>query len=105
GPRLDAEGMEDFLAGEHRMLRLFARIRAGRMGLWADFLHTQAVQGTRVAEYGLAQRQRSGGLVPAVMVNAPERALAVELLEHGENDPRGVVHQRRITTPVVGHQQ
>jgi hypothetical protein len=33
GTRLDAKGVEDFLAGEHRVLRLLSRIRALRMGL------------------------------------------------------------------------
>ena len=52
----------------------------------------------------LRDQQRRRSFVAAVMVGAPQRGPAIELLEHCKNDSRGVIHRRRIATAIVRQQ-
>ncbi|MCY1413418.1 hypothetical protein D9M71_288480 [compost metagenome] len=87
------------------MLRLVVDVRPRGVRLRAWLLHGEAAEGTRFAEDHLAESDGRGGFEPAVMIGAPQRRLAVELLEHGQDHPRGVVHRSRIAAAVVGQQQ
>jgi len=87
------------------MLRFIRRIRPCCVSLGGGGLDGERMEVARFSENRLAQRQRRGRLVAGVVVSAPQWRGAIELLEHRDNYPCGVVHRRRVATTVVGHQQ
>ncbi|MNR48571.1 hypothetical protein D3C85_1678210 [compost metagenome] len=87
------------------MLRFFAGIRARGMGLRGRCGNRQFVQLRRLTEDSLTERQWRGGFITGVVIRAPQRRGAIELLEHRKNHPRSVVHRGRIAAAVVGQQQ
>ena len=65
----------------------------------------QRVQVARLGQDGLAQRQRRSGLVPGIVVGAPQRRRAIELFEYRNDHPGRIIDRRRVTATVIGHQQ
>src|SRR5690606_7635374 len=105
GARLDAEGIEDFLAGQHAMLRLVRRIGAVGVCNRGNALEGELPVMSRLGVNRLAHDQRRRSLVTAVMVGAPKRRAAIELLEHGENHPRRILYRSGIAAPIVGQKE
>ena len=63
--------MKDFLAGQYRVLWLFAGIRARGMGLRRGGLNGQLAVLTGLGEDRLAQRQRRGRLIACLLYTSP----------------------------------
>lgn len=97
--------MKDFLAGQYRVLWLFAGIRARGMGLRRGGLNGQLAVLTGLGEDRLAQRQRRGRLIAGVMVGAPQRRIAIKLLEHRQDHSGSIIDRRRVATSIIGQQQ
>lgn len=87
------------------MLRLFGSIAPGGVSLTGDVFEEVLTHVPCLAQNRLTERQRRGRLMPAIVVSAPQRRCTVELLEHGQNDPGGIVYRSRIAAPVIGQEQ
>ncbi len=105
GAGLDAESVENFLAGQYRVLRFFGCIGTRGMSLRSGRFDGQRVQQTRFGEHCLPQRQRRGRLVSGVVVGAPQRRFAVELLDDRNDHPCRIIDRRRVAAAIVGEQQ
>src|SRR5690606_6253743 len=101
GTRLDTEGIEDFLAGQHAVLRLICRIVTIGVGDRHQAVEAQLTMLTSLGIKRLSHDQRRRCLLPAVVIGAPERSLAIELLDDGQHDPRRIIHRRRVATSVI----
>ncbi len=87
------------------MLRLVGGVRPRGVGLGGGRLDGQGVLLAGFGEHRLAQGQCGGRLVAGVVISAPQRRGAIELLEHRDDHPCRIVHRRRIAAPVIGHNQ
>ncbi|MCY1559452.1 hypothetical protein D9M68_964950 [compost metagenome] len=75
------------------------------MGLRRGGLNGQLAVLTGLGEDRLAQRQRRGRLIAGVMVGAPQRRIAIQLLEHRQDHSGGIINRRRVATSIIGQQQ
>src|SRR5690606_37334334 len=72
GARLDSEGIEDFLASQHAMLRLVIGIRAIRVRGRLQNLGTQLAMLGSLGEDRLSNQQRRRRLMAAIVIGTPE---------------------------------
>ena len=87
------------------MLGFHGRIGTGRVRQRDDLGRRQRAQVARLGDHALPQRQHGGGFLGAVVVSAPQRRGAVELLEYREDHPRHIVYRAGIAAPVIGQLQ
>src|SRR5690606_3309821 len=87
---------------EHAMLRLIIGIRAIRVRGRLQNLGTQLAMLGSLGEDRLPNQQRRRRLMAAIVIGAPEWRLTIELLDHRQQHPLGIVRRRRIATSVIG---
>jgi len=84
------------------VLRLVLGIgTVGMCGWHQDFAFERPVS-SRLGENRLTDQQWRRRFVATVVIDAPQRRLAVELLDDRQHHPRRVIHRRGIAAPIVG---